>query len=54
MTYKNEVEERELERRLEILENPDNQGEGFGTSDWAWLVALGVLFPAALLIWGWF
>lgn len=54
MTYKNEAEERELERRLEILENPNNQGEGFGPTDWAWLFVLGVLFPAVLLIWGWF
>lgn len=54
MTYKLEAEERELQRRLEILEDPRNQGEGFGTTDWVWLVVLGILFPVALLIWGWF
>lgn len=53
-TYEKEAEERELERRLEILEDPGEQGEGFGTTDWGWLAVLGVLFPAALLIWGWF
>ena len=54
MSYTSESEERELERRLEILDDPANQGEGFGPNDWAWLIALGVVFPAALLIWGWF
>lgn len=43
----------ELERRIAALENPDNQGRGFGGADWAWLGALGVILPAALLIWGW-
>ena len=53
-TYNKEAEERELQRRLVILEDPRNQGEGFGKTDWIWLVILGVAFPAALLIWGWF
>jgi hypothetical protein len=43
----------ELERRLTALEQPENQGRGFGAADWAWLALLGVIFPAALLIWGW-
>ncbi len=53
-TYNKEAEERELQRRLEILEDPRNQGEGFGKTDWIWLALLGVAFPVALLIWGWF
>jgi len=43
----------ELERRIAALEQPENQGRGFGAADWAWLALLGVVFPAALLIWGW-
>lgn len=43
----------ELERRLTALEQPENQGRGFGAADWVWLALLGVIFPAALLIWGW-
>ena len=43
----------ELERRIAALEQPENQGRGFGAADWAWLALLGVIFPAALLIWGW-
>lgn len=53
-TYEKEAEERELERRLDILENPREQGEGFGKADWIWLAVLGVIFPVLLLIWGWF
>lgn len=45
--------EPELERRIAELENPANQGAGFGSVDWFWLAALGVLLPAALLVWGW-
>jgi hypothetical protein len=43
----------ELERRLAILEKPENQGAGFGVVDWAWLVVLGIAGPALLLLWGW-
>lgn len=43
----------ELERRLAELEQTANQGAGFGGADWAWLMALGVVGPALLLIWGW-
>lgn len=53
-TSKKEAERAELERRLEILERPEEQGEGFDTADWIWLAVLGVIFPIALLIWGWF
>ena len=43
----------ELERRIEALERPDNQGAGFGPADWVWLILLGVVGPALLLVWGW-
>lgn len=45
--------EPELERRIAALERTENQGAGFGTADWLWLLALGVIGPALLLIWGW-
>jgi hypothetical protein len=45
--------EPELERRVALLENVENQGAGFGQIDWFWLIALGIVFPALLLIWGW-
>ncbi|MCT8329605.1 hypothetical protein [Albidovulum sediminis] len=43
----------ELERRLAVLEKPENQGAGFGGIDWVWLMVLGVVGPALLLLWGW-
>lgn len=43
----------ELERRIANLEDPANQGAGFGQVDWMWLIALGVVGPALLLAWGW-
>jgi hypothetical protein len=43
----------ELERRIAALEQSDNQGRGFGAADWTWLALLGIVLPAALLIWGW-
>ena len=43
----------ELERRIAALEQAENQGGGFGAADWAWLALLGVIVPAALLVWGW-
>ncbi len=43
----------ELERRLATLEQPQAQGDGFGMVDWVWLVALGIVGPALLLVWGW-
>lgn len=42
----------ELERRLAVLEKPENQGAGFGGIDWVWLAVLGVVGPALLLMWG--
>jgi hypothetical protein len=43
----------ELERRISELEKPENQGEGFTSTDWLWLIALGIVGPVLLLMWGW-
>jgi hypothetical protein len=43
----------ELERRIASLEMVQNQGAGFGASDWLWLLALGVIGPVLILMWGW-
>jgi hypothetical protein len=43
----------ELEKRIQLLENPANQGEGFGKRDWNWLMLLGVIGPVVLLFLGW-
>lgn len=43
----------ELERRLAVLEKPENQGASFGAIDWVWLAVLGAVGPALLLMWGW-
>ncbi|MGE3229464.1 MAG: hypothetical protein AB7J30_08505 [Hyphomicrobium sp.] len=43
----------ELERRIAELETESNQGGGFTAVDWIWLLLLGVIGPAALLVWGW-
>jgi hypothetical protein len=43
----------ELEQRIAVLEKPENQGAGFGGIDWVWLMVLGVIGPALILIWGW-
>jgi hypothetical protein len=43
----------ELESRIRLLENPANQGEGFGSVDWNWLMLLGVIGPIGLLFLGW-
>ena len=43
----------ELERRLAELEKPEMQGSGFGGIDWIWLLVLGAIIPALLLMWGW-
>jgi hypothetical protein len=43
----------ELERRIAVLEKPENQGAGFGRIDWVWLAVLGVVGPVLLLMWGW-
>jgi len=43
----------ELERRLKALENPAQQGEDYDGASWFWLLALGIMLPAIVLIWGW-
>lgn len=45
--------DRELARRLELLEDPINQGPGFGAVDWIWLAVLGAALPVVLMLWGW-
>ena len=42
----------ELARRIEALERERDDGE-LNARSWFWLVVLGVLTPAALLLWGW-
>ena len=42
----------ELERRLEALERHEAGGD-LDRVSWLWLILLGVLAPAALLLWGW-
>lgn len=42
----------ELEARIQYLENPLHQGEGFRPADWGWLIGLGIIGPILLLIWG--
>lgn len=43
----------DLERRIASLEVETNQGAGFTGTDWLWLLGLGVVGPALLLVWGW-
>lgn len=43
----------ELERRIRILENPEELGAGFTSRDWGYLVLLGIVLPLISLIWGW-
>ncbi len=40
----------ELERRLALLERPENQGEDYDGGAWAALILLGILLPI-LAIW---
>lgn len=43
----------DLERRIVELEREANQGAGFTAIDWFWLISLGIIGPALLLVWGW-
>lgn len=45
--------EPELERRIRAMESGVDQGSGFTGGDTLWLIALGVVGPVALLVWGW-
>ncbi|CCB66819.1 protein of unknown function [Hyphomicrobium sp. MC1] len=42
----------ELERRIRALESTSND-VSFTPLDWFLLVALGIVFPAGFLLWGW-
>jgi hypothetical protein len=42
----------ELVRRIEALERDDSAGD-LTSGSWIWLILLGVVAPAALLLWGW-
>ena len=44
---------KELLRRIELLEDPANQGAEFNASTWFWMLALGIALPAALIVWAW-
>jgi len=44
----------ELERRLEELSDPENQGEGLRAREFAVLTAVTVLLPLVALLLGWF
>ena len=48
-----EVLGRALEDRIAALENLRDADTGFDAASWFWLVLLGILGPAALLVWGW-
>jgi hypothetical protein len=42
----------ELTRRIETLEREGGGGD-LNRRSWFWLLLLGVVIPAALLLWGW-
>jgi hypothetical protein len=44
---------RTLEERLAALEAGRETGDDFNARSWFWLVLLGVVIPAALLLVGW-
>ena len=43
----------ELEQRLRALAEGAQQGAAFDARSWAWLIGLGVLLPAVLILLGW-
>ncbi len=43
----------ELHDRISALETGREAGEDFDARSWVWLIALGVLMPAVLLLVGW-
>jgi hypothetical protein len=44
----------ELELRVAALESGAEAGTDFDAASWLWMVMLGVVGPAVLLLWGWF
>lgn len=43
----------ELARRLEVIARQGRDAGEFDVRSWIWLVLLGLVVPAALLLWGW-
>jgi hypothetical protein len=43
----------ELERRIQAFESTSSDDVGFTRWDWLALIALGVILPVSLLLWGW-
>lgn len=43
----------DLERRIAALESGSDAGSDFDAASWFWMVLLGIVGPALLLIWGW-
>jgi hypothetical protein len=48
-----ELQPPELEARIAALEHEAGQGLDFDAASWCWLLLLGVLLPAVLLLLGW-
>lgn len=44
----------EEDENIEKIMHLENQGGDLNNSDYFWYIALGIIFPAALLLWGWF
>jgi hypothetical protein len=44
----------ELERRVAALESGAEAGTDFDATSGFWMVMLGLVGPAGLLLWGWF
>ncbi|MBS0614673.1 MAG: hypothetical protein JSS24_16005 [Proteobacteria bacterium] len=44
----------DLETRLNALAAGEQQGEDFDARSWFWLVMLGMVIPALLLVIGWY
>jgi hypothetical protein len=44
-----------LERRVAALESSGaDSGSDFDARSWLWMLMLGAVVPAVLLLWGWF
>jgi hypothetical protein len=41
-----------LRARLDLLEDPANQGDDFKKSTWLWLTFSGLILPLTLMLWG--
>lgn len=47
-----QIDNAELRARIELLEDPANQGETFDRSSWMQLVLGCIVAPVIILIWG--